>query len=148
MKLCFTMYIICNFITCAVAVSINNNQIFIVKEIILNDALCATFLMKGLLFQNLSTDPDAPCFLSLLGRWMFKESCRFIILRCVYYPPIFRNCKGRKDKTKHLWKQLQTCSESTDSPKPGSAPINTAFNLCVETNHNLNIIIPLNLKLK
>ena len=62
--------------TCAVVVSIKNNQIFIVKENILNDALCATFLMKGLLFQNLSADRDAPppCFLSLLGRWMSKES--------------------------------------------------------------------------
>ena len=55
------MYIICDFMTCAVVVSIKYNQIFIVKENILNDALCATFLMKGLLFQNLS----APCFLSI-----------------------------------------------------------------------------------
>ena len=78
--------------TCAVAVSIKNNQIFIVKENILNDALCATFLIKGLLFQNLSADSDAPLFSQPPGKVDVERK----------YPQIFRNCKGRKDKTKHL----------------------------------------------
>ena len=63
---------------------------------IFHDVLRATFLMKSLLFWNLSVGPDASYF----GTWMSKESCRFIVLSCIFFSQSLAIAQAEKTRQK------------------------------------------------